>query len=629
MAALKHSLNLIIVAAILAAFLSVFAVNSGSMDASTFSVGCSLGDYGNPGLGSPITIIDQNNPADRDGKISRIQIYVEDDLYGVEIGSFYSVNESLNYSCRDHTLLGNISAGYSDLYGIEITVNSGDYLGIYYTDGNMSVSTTGGGGIATYAGDGTSGTVVYSNTSNYCLAIAGSGEAPYGGTYYEMVFPCYGYPNMSDVDHVSTSTIFNTAAGDYEFDGPERAAGVAAARNAISGTVMGIGMYGLTWIAAGLFASPSEIYVYRTYLQFDTSSIPDGEKIVGGYITLGYENWQTITPVVYTSYLLVIDGSPMHDILLPGDYNQALYNNSAIGGIADLSDFGDGGYFDSNVSVSLNDVGCTFIDPSGRTKILIRTERDVDWTGHFPYDSGNYILSYTGGYGYYPPPMSITTLHVYLESITEPSGLVAASNSSSSMFVTWIKPPTVTGVIVRCSTDGYPSDRNSGTLVYMGANASVTQTGLPSGTKYYYRAWSYYTEDGETSYSTLYDDTYATTLYPGTYSGGNESIIVIDMPMEDWYGNSSCAGNIPMRAEFLKAAQKIGCSPCVLIIGVVAALSTGISVSIFLFSGSLVFAFLAGLVVLVGGYWVGALPVWILMIYFLLGISLYFVLRRA
>ena len=208
-----------------------------------------------------------------------------------------------------------------------------------------------------------------------------------------------------------------------------------------------------------------------------------------------------------------------------------------------------------------------------------------------------------------------------------PSDLIATANSSSKMFLTWTKADGVTGTAVRRSLSAYPATTDSGTLVYMGSASSAYDSNLSSATRYYYRAWSYV--NGSIVYSTLFDDAYATTLYPGTYSGGNESVIVIDIPMEDWYGNYSCAGNIPMREEFLKAAQKIGCSPCVLIIGVVAALSTGISVSIFLFSGSLVFAFLAGLIVLVGGYWVGALPVWILMIYFLLGISIYFVLRRA
>ena len=160
-----------------------------------------------------------------------------------------------------------------------------------------------------------------------------------------------------------------------------------------------------------------------------------------------------------------------------------------------------------------------------------------------------------------------------------------------------------------------------------GSASSAYDSNLSSATRYYYRAWSYV--NGSIVYSTLFDDAYATTLYSGTYSGGNESVIVINISPIDWYGDFNCLNNIPLRDEFYKASQKIGCSPCVLVIGVIAALATGISVSIFLFSGSLVFAFLAGLVVLVGGYWVGSLPVWILMVYTLLGISLYFVLRRA
>jgi hypothetical protein len=161
-------------------------------------------------------------------------------------------------------------------------------------------------------------------------------------------------------------------------------------------------------------------------------------------------------------------------------------------------------------------------------------------------------------------------------------------------------------------------------------NASVTNdiSGLEPGTRYYYRAWAYV--NGSTYYSRFFDDTYTSTLPSGEYSGPAVPIIEVNTSPEWWYSNLSCSGsNIPFKEEFMTAANKIGCSPCVLITAAAVAITMSVSVGVFLFIGSIALSFFVGLGMLIGALLTGAVPLWVVLIYALLGISTYYVLRRA
>ena len=209
-----------------------------------------------------------------------------------------------------------------------------------------------------------------------------------------------------------------------------------------------------------------------------------------------------------------------------------------------------------------------------------------------------------------------------------PTGLTATALTNSRIYLEWTPAIGVNGTAIRRSTGGYPATTDSGTLVYFGNASSCYDNELNVSTRYYYRAWSY--ELGSINYSVFYDDAYATTYTGGQYTGPAVPIIVINTSPGWWYGNLSClTGNIPFQAEFITAANKIGCSPCVLITAAAVAITMAVSVGVFLFVGSIALAFIVGLGMLVGAMLTGAVPLWILLVYALLGVSTYYVLRRA
>jgi hypothetical protein len=229
-------------------------------------------------------------------------------------------------------------------------------------------------------------------------------------------------------------------------------------------------------------------------------------------------------------------------------------------------------------------------------------------------DSG--LHTFIGGFTYYDL------------TIDPPTDLTASANSSSKIFLTWTPASGVNGTVIRRSLSSYPATTNSGTLVYMGNASTTYDDGLTASTRYYYRAWSYI--NGSIIYSVFYDDAYTSTLGSGEYPGPAVPIIIVNTSPGWWYGNLSClTGNIPFQAEFVTAANKIGCSPCVLITAAAVAITMAVSVGVFLFVGSIALSFLVGIGMLVGAMLTGAVPLWILLVYALLGISTYYVLRRA
>jgi hypothetical protein len=209
-----------------------------------------------------------------------------------------------------------------------------------------------------------------------------------------------------------------------------------------------------------------------------------------------------------------------------------------------------------------------------------------------------------------------------------PTDLTATGVTSKKIYLTWTNAPSTDGTMIRRSESGYPANTDSGTMVYIGNGSTAYDSGLSVSTRYYYRAWSYI--NGSITYSSFYDDAYTSTLPGGEYPGPAVPIIDVNTSPEWWYSNLSCSGsNIPFKEEFMTAANKIGCSPCVLITAAAVAITMSVSVGVFLFIGSIALSFFVGLGMLIGALLTGAVPLWVVLIYALLGISTYYVLRRA
>lgn len=83
------------------------------------------------------TIIDKNNPANASGTLHTVKVYAFISLNGLRVGTFYTTNGN-TLKCRDSELIGYVENGEVRTFtGLSIAVEAGDYIGCYYTSGNI------------------------------------------------------------------------------------------------------------------------------------------------------------------------------------------------------------------------------------------------------------------------------------------------------------------------------------------------------------------------------------------------------------------------------------------------------------------------------------------------------------
>lgn len=106
--------------------------------------GSALGHY---------TIVNKGNPANATGTVTSIEIWANSALSDCEIATFFVVSGN-NLSTRDTVLLGSVASGSKQTFtqdsgsnAIALSVESGDYIGIYYPIGAIENDTSGGDGM--------------------------------------------------------------------------------------------------------------------------------------------------------------------------------------------------------------------------------------------------------------------------------------------------------------------------------------------------------------------------------------------------------------------------------------------------------------------------------------------------
>ncbi len=96
-------------------------------------------DIGYPAINRPsgtspnITLIATGNPANASGVLTRIQVYCDGPITGLEVATFFIV-AGLNFSTRDTVLIGNVPAGLSS-HTVALAVEAGDYIGFVFAAG--------------------------------------------------------------------------------------------------------------------------------------------------------------------------------------------------------------------------------------------------------------------------------------------------------------------------------------------------------------------------------------------------------------------------------------------------------------------------------------------------------------
>ncbi len=83
------------------------------------------------------TVIDKNNPANASGTLHTVKVYAFISLNGLRVGTFYLTNGN-KLKCRDSVLIGYVENGEVRTFtGLSIAVEAGDYIGCFYTSGNI------------------------------------------------------------------------------------------------------------------------------------------------------------------------------------------------------------------------------------------------------------------------------------------------------------------------------------------------------------------------------------------------------------------------------------------------------------------------------------------------------------
>lgn len=105
------------------------------------------------------TMVNKDHPATIAGLITSIEIWAEEDLTGLRVGTFYATNGS-TLKCRDSATIGAVEAGAkrtftedSEENPLAITVGIGDYIGLWIADGRIERATSGYAGILYFFGE--------------------------------------------------------------------------------------------------------------------------------------------------------------------------------------------------------------------------------------------------------------------------------------------------------------------------------------------------------------------------------------------------------------------------------------------------------------------------------------------
>ncbi len=178
----------------------------------------------------------------------------------------------------------------------------------------------------------------------------------------------------------------------------------------------------------------SGFYISRAGLYFDTSALPDDADITSAKVWL-YISAKSNRGTYVTGQdtdLVIQNGQPTYPSDTPagGDYNMAYYNGS--GGTITYANASVGSF--NNISV--NGSVLTWIDPTGITKLIIRSDKDISGSGP-PSGGGtagnnyNYVQWYTYEQGAgYQPYLEVTYLGDTVPTLTTSAASYVAKTTA-------------------------------------------------------------------------------------------------------------------------------------------------------------------------------------------------------
>jgi len=140
-------------------------------------------DIGSPAIDRvsyifPFTVIDKNNPANATGTITSVEIWAYvgwGDMGGAVVATFTQVDTNV-FTARDRQVIGTVTAGSKQTFEVNLDVQTGDYIGIYYSSGGIEVDPTYGAGTWHLAGDQTScSSATFTSEGSRTMSLYGTG----------------------------------------------------------------------------------------------------------------------------------------------------------------------------------------------------------------------------------------------------------------------------------------------------------------------------------------------------------------------------------------------------------------------------------------------------------------------
>lgn len=122
------------------------------------------------------TLINKTNPANETGTITSVEIWANAGLSNCEVATFFVVSGNF-LSTRDSQSIGTVAAGSKQTFEVNLNVQAGDYIGMYYTAGLIERDSYGFGGMWTnYGGDNIPCTnVEFSLLAGDAISLYGTG----------------------------------------------------------------------------------------------------------------------------------------------------------------------------------------------------------------------------------------------------------------------------------------------------------------------------------------------------------------------------------------------------------------------------------------------------------------------
>ena len=88
------------------------------------------------------TYIDVGNPANASGTLTKVELFANIDLTNCKVGVFYT--DSSNYKCRSTATIGSVTDGSKQTFNVSLSIQSGDFIGLYFDGGYLERQSSGG-----------------------------------------------------------------------------------------------------------------------------------------------------------------------------------------------------------------------------------------------------------------------------------------------------------------------------------------------------------------------------------------------------------------------------------------------------------------------------------------------------